>query len=1333
MTFRRILLLPVALLLLCGCSGKNEVDLYQVGAKVSENGLAHTALDHYMGVSLYHAMADFALASGKQEDMDRVMDILLKIKKGEIVMSYTTFWDYTIGGQAAALLAYKGQQELVDEVKRCASEMWERQARTSFDIMTSAAYGPRDAYWIDIAFTVTPFFLYAGLLENNQTYIDYAAYEALRMCSDLYDPESGLYHQGYNHIRCQGISQDCWSRGNGWMSMALGALLRDYPKDGKYWRQIVDESMRFYDAVCKWQDPDGMWHQEMTDFTSYVETSGSGQVLAGLGAAIEAGVLPREKYLPVFEKGLKALLEYVDPDGGVGHCCRGNCVPGKGTKEDFKRMHFYYNENHSFGPVVLAIAQALKLGIKTLTLDAPMGSANDPDRPRAYARVITEHQDNVAWENDRVAFRVYSQQAPNKAASGVDFWAKSVDRPIIDEWYGKEAAGGSYQVDSGSGCDFYNMGVNRGIGGTGIWNGDTLVCPQVYRTVKMENQGPELLSFILDYAPYEAFGRTIQEEKRIEMICGTSFYKVSHTIVTSDGKDAVLGVGIGDFGSPEILVAEDGKLFVSEKVHHKTRVGIGSHDQDCDYFDSEIGGAVIANPSSSAGTAVCGHNQLQLIKVPSGQTVTYYVGADWTFQQNSGRWPGGKKFWTMCAQNETFAGLSRKYLKAGAFAEIVTRPTFNNCSVKLEPDFPDAVLEYRKAKGKWSTAPDFKGSLMGLDEDTRYEVRYMLDGEVISTAAFRTWASEVKVAKVVEIDPDKYEAPLVIADKGTPDAWVRYTVKGGTLVNPTDKETIIFDGAQYVLLDDMTIRGAHGCTRSILVKDGKAVRIRNCDIAGWGREGVQNFQYLPYERRFGAGNGSYVDKNGAPINLDPAIEIGDGASEVVVERCFIHDPVSRAVSWYYHHPEGPNAVLMGRPKHSTVLRYNDFIGSDRHLWNDAVEGLDNFEENGGFNRDADIYGNFMIFANDDCIELDGGQQNVRCYENRFEGALVGVSVQGCMVGPSFVFNNWFTGMDEEFDIYGQTVKTGGGVHGKDTYSYIYDNVFWGDGTGISERANFGTIVYGNKFCGSQTIKKNTASTRSCDYDNEFGVDIAEEDIDSSYPKRPLPFTLSRARVSVGLSREPVVIDIAGKLPKNCDIRKPDACDWFDVKLENKKLVIYFDDSKMNQRRKYRGAFVLRTSEGLSRPVSIYAETSFVPSLRPSKPGVFAQYIDGFSLKSGENKTVSFTLEKSGRYWIMLHGKIEKPVNDFEIWQSRPHALAGVDGQALEKISLQMFDYPTWSMMNPGGNLYSFVRHYDLKAGRHTIHIDSSDDPGKYYFDDIAITDDPAAFEPNRVD
>ena len=68
-----------------------------------------------------------------------------------------------------------------------------------------------------------------------------------------------------------------------------------------------------------------------------------------------------------------------------------------------------------------------------------------------------------------------------------------------------------------------------------------------------------------------------------------------------------------------------------------------------------------------------------------------------------------------------------------------------------------------------------------------------------------------------------------------------------------------------------------------------------------------------------------------------------------------------------------------------------------HPWNDAVEGAGNFSDDGGFNRDAEGYGNFLAFAADDSIELDGGMQNVRCWGNRFEGAGCGVSV-GTRVG-----------------------------------------------------------------------------------------------------------------------------------------------------------------------------------------------------------------------------------------------------------------------------------------------------------------------------------------------
>lgn len=644
----------------CAWAQKPNVDVHAIGVRVSENGLAHTDLGHYMGVCLYHGMADLALASGEKEDMVRIMDILGKIADGSIPVTYVSFIDYEIGGQATALLAYNGQESLSESVKACAARMWKKQARTSFNVMTIPSCQPRDAYFIDMASTVSPFFLYSGLLENNQEYIDFAAYEALRMCEDLYDSESGLYHQGYNHVRCPGVSKECWSRGNGWMSTALFTLLRDYPRNGKYWDKIVSESRRFYESVCRWQNERGLWHQEMTDFSSFEETSGSAQLLTGLGTAIEIGILDRKTYMPYFIKGLKGLLGYVDPDGGVGHCCRGTCVPGNGTKEDYKVMHYYYNENHAFGPVVLALAQALRLGVRRLKLDYPMGSFNETDRPRSYVRRVAERKDDVAWENDRVAFRVYSQIASKKPVSGVDFWPKTVDYSIIDEWYAKNANGGSYHTDDGTGCDWYNMGRGRGVGGSGVWTGDSLICAIPYKAVEITSQGPERLDFSLEYDPYTVDGDNVTESKRIEMVCGTSFYKVTQTVTTASGRPVTLAVGAQIFGNHEVLACKDGKVFIWETHQLAKRVGIGCYSGPAK-FKGGMGTAIIVNPKDAAGTITTDTDLLQLVTVRSGEPIVYYVGAKWEYQQDSGRWTERKAFWEQCAEKESWESLNRIY------------------------------------------------------------------------------------------------------------------------------------------------------------------------------------------------------------------------------------------------------------------------------------------------------------------------------------------------------------------------------------------------------------------------------------------------------------------------------------------------------------------------------------------------------------------------------------------------------------------------------------------------------------------------------------------------
>src|SRR5437868_2916080 len=56
---------------------------------------------------------------------------------------------------------------------------------------------------------------------------------------------------------------------------------------------------------------------------------------------------------------------------------------------------------------------------------------------RAFARFVPDAFDDVAWENDRIAFRVYGPalETQQKTGSGIDVWVKSTRKLVIDRWY----------------------------------------------------------------------------------------------------------------------------------------------------------------------------------------------------------------------------------------------------------------------------------------------------------------------------------------------------------------------------------------------------------------------------------------------------------------------------------------------------------------------------------------------------------------------------------------------------------------------------------------------------------------------------------------------------------------------------------------------------------------------------------------------------------------------------------------------------------------------------------------------------------------------------------
>ena len=417
-------------------------------------------------------------------------------------------------------------------------------------------------------------------------------------------------------------------------------------------------------------------------------------------------------------------------------------------------------------------------------------------------------------------------------------------------------------------------------------------------------------------------------------------------------------------------------------------------------------------------------------------------------------------------------------LKTAPF-EVV--PLFHSCSFYFRnPARPGLSVRYRrKGEGDWRKAfapvyvkedGMYRGSIVDLDEDTPYELSLSAgDSDVLARREFQTWRTEVPIGRTIVLDENSFHGQLAFTESGTPDGWIKITARNGFVLR-NDRAGPLIDlyKVKHILLEGLTLRG--GLQEAIRIRNCEHIRVVNCDIAGWGRIGTQRFDL----------DGKYYTEHGGAINWDSAILVSK-CRGTVVERCYVHDPVSTANSWYYSHPAGPQAVGMDKSP-STVVRYNDFIGSDRHRWNDAIEGSGNFHLDGGFHRDGDIYGNLICFANDDAVEIDGGQTNVRVFLNKFEGCLCGVSVQGCMSGPSYVFRNLLVNMGDERGLAGQTIKTSSYANGSGAVSFIFNNTCYGKSGDLNLPHNLRIVAKNNIFAGARAIEGRKNSPQSdCDY------------------------------------------------------------------------------------------------------------------------------------------------------------------------------------------------------------------------------------------------------------
>nr|WP_299073710.1 DUF4861 family protein [uncultured Allomuricauda sp.] len=181
--------------------------------------------------------------------------------------------------------------------------------------------------------------------------------------------------------------------------------------------------------------------------------------------------------------------------------------------------------------------------------------------PHCYSRFVPERTDDYAWENNRVAFRMFGPTAQKMIedsipggtlSSGVDAWLKKVDYPIINKWYKKELeTSGSYHEDNGEGLDNFHVGASRGVGGIAVKVDTSYYFSKNFTSWKTISTGPIRTSFVLDYADWDANGNTISETKHISLdygsnlsrfeieLAGTDTISVGLTLHEKDGTTSV--------------------------------------------------------------------------------------------------------------------------------------------------------------------------------------------------------------------------------------------------------------------------------------------------------------------------------------------------------------------------------------------------------------------------------------------------------------------------------------------------------------------------------------------------------------------------------------------------------------------------------------------------------------------------------------------------------------------------------------------------------------------------------------------------------------------------
>lgn len=291
-----------------------------------------------------------------------------------------------------------------------------------------------------------------------------------------------------------------------------------------------------------------------------------------------------------------------------------------------------------------------------------------PGTPEAFTTIACgkfypERVDDIAWENDRIAFRTYGPalQATGEQAFGYDVWTKCVSEPVVDLRYKTElnpetrakiaelrktdpkaaqelANSISYHIDHGNGLDYYKVGPTLGAGTSALLVNDSIVYPYCYKEYEILDNGPLRFTVKLVYNPLSIKEDTnVIETRLLSLDAGSQLNKVTLSYENlSEPTQLVTGIVIHEPSNDFQINAANGYIAYADPADPVNgQIYLGAvfpkilNEAKAVYFSDE----------EKAQRGADGHVLARATYNPGSQ-YTYYTGAGWSKWgfKNSAEW-----------------------------------------------------------------------------------------------------------------------------------------------------------------------------------------------------------------------------------------------------------------------------------------------------------------------------------------------------------------------------------------------------------------------------------------------------------------------------------------------------------------------------------------------------------------------------------------------------------------------------------------------------------------------------------------------------------------------